>query len=52
MLRDEFRQGLVLGLDLLLQELNPLLLVLCLVGGHSFAYKAAVPFSKNSFCQR
>jgi hypothetical protein len=49
-LRHQLGQNLVLGMDLLLQIRDALL-----VGGvvgWLFCWKAAAPFSKNSFCQR
>jgi hypothetical protein len=51
MLSHQFGQDFVLVLDFLLQELDPLLLLLDLTGG-TFLRKAEAPFSKNSFCQR
>jgi hypothetical protein len=48
----QFSQDLILGLHLLLQELDPFLLLLDLTGGRSFDWKAEAPFSKNSFRQR
>jgi hypothetical protein len=49
-LRHQFRQDLVLALDLLLQELDAFLLGL--VVGAGFGLEGRGPFSKNSFCQR
>ena len=49
MLGHQLRQNLVLGLDLLLQVSDPLLVEWF---GRALCSKAAAPFSKNSFCQR
>ena len=50
MLRHQLRQDLILGLDLLFQILDTLLLGLLM--GWALVSKAAPPFSKNSFCHR
>jgi hypothetical protein len=44
-------QDLVFGLHLLLQELNPFLLLLHLAVEALLGLKGAAPFSKTSFCQ-
>ena len=51
-LRHQLGQDLVLGLNLLLQELYPFLLLLHLAVGTLLSLKGSAPFSKNSFCQR
>jgi hypothetical protein len=53
MLGHQFHQHFVLALDLLLQKIDPLLLLLDLTAGErSFVWKAEAAFSNNSFCQR